>query len=66
MALKSALGFLVTLIFIVDRALSCKINIDLYKKYTPIERMLFSQNVIYGKDLNHVEVNESEYTDTDI
>ena len=62
MTLKCLLGFLVTLTVFVDRAFSCKIDANLYKKYTPIERMLLSQNVIYGKDLNHVEVNESEYT----
>ena len=60
MAVKQTLCLLLTFFLNLPNAKTCKINAEMYKKYTPIERMLLSQNVIFGKDLNHHVAPESE------
>ena len=35
---------------------ACSIDINSYKTYTPIELMLLSENVVFGKDLSHYNV----------
>lgn len=54
---KATTFFLIVVLRSVNLVFPCKINAELYKQYSDVERMLLSQNVIYGKDLNHHEEN---------